>query len=194
MVMAVRVHLLLLASIAGCATSTSRPIIGVLTVPVENGCVTAASGVSSSGDVTSCFHSLYVKWIEAAGARVVPLRYDAPLSELDALVGSLNGILFTGGETPIKTEPNSTCVTEPRSAVASARAREEATYASNPHTDPARLTPTTMVPQLHARRAPIAGTHCECVGERRVPSSLGYVHGPSNTLYPSRRRRKRAAE
>jgi gamma-glutamyl hydrolase len=46
---------------------------------------------------------VYVKWIEAAGGRVVPLRYDAPLPELDRLFNSLNGVLFTGGDINIST-------------------------------------------------------------------------------------------
>ena len=50
----------------------------------------------------SCFHSLYSSWIEAAGGRVVPIRYDAPPSEIEKLFNSLNGILFTGGETNIR--------------------------------------------------------------------------------------------
>ena len=50
---------------------------------------------------TSCFHSIYVKWIESAGARVVPIRYNAPDDELRRLAGSVNGLLFTGGDVPI---------------------------------------------------------------------------------------------
>lgn len=39
-----------------------------------------------------------MKWIEAAGARVVPIRFDANQSELDKMFDSVNGILFTGGD------------------------------------------------------------------------------------------------
>ena len=46
----------------------------------------------------SCFHSLYVQWLESAGARVVPIPYDVSETELDHLLQSVNGVLFTGGE------------------------------------------------------------------------------------------------
>ena len=87
----------LTASIA----ATHRPIIGILALPLDHtDCVTFSS-VSTTG-ATSCFHSLYVKWLEAAGARVAPLPFDLPASDFDKLLGSLNGALITGGETAIK--------------------------------------------------------------------------------------------
>lgn len=82
-------------------------------MPIEQECITlweaysqartsaTSSSSSSSSTTTSCFHSLYVKWLEAAGARVVPVPYDLPRSNMSSLIGSLNGLLFTGGETPI---------------------------------------------------------------------------------------------
>lgn len=42
-------------------------------------------------------HADYVKWIEAAGARVVPLYYDAPETEIDAVLQQVNGVIFPGG-------------------------------------------------------------------------------------------------
>lgn len=39
----------------------------------------------------------YPKWVEGGGARVAPVRVDLPDAELDALLASLNGFLFTGG-------------------------------------------------------------------------------------------------
>jgi len=41
----------------------------------------------------------YVKWIESAGALVVPIHWDASYEELDNLFNSVNGMLFTGGDT-----------------------------------------------------------------------------------------------
>ena len=80
-----------------------RPIIGILSVPLAvGGCVTEIQkddGVTD--DATSCFQSIYVKWLESSGARVVPIRYDSSDTELLRLANSLNGILFTGGDTPI---------------------------------------------------------------------------------------------
>jgi len=39
----------------------------------------------------------YVKWIEGGGARVIPIHYRTPKAELDELLSSLNGMVFTGG-------------------------------------------------------------------------------------------------
>ena len=84
------------------AHATQRPIIAILALPIEDECVTYQGLETPSGAApTSCFHSLYVKWLEAAGARVAPLRYDAPAAEFDALLGQVNGTLITGGETVI---------------------------------------------------------------------------------------------
>ena len=91
----------LLLGLLSAIGATDRPVIAVLTVPIEGGdCVTLARDATASG-ATSCFHSLYVKWIEAAGARVAPLRYDAPADEFDALLASTNGALITGGEADV---------------------------------------------------------------------------------------------
>jgi gamma-glutamyl hydrolase len=82
------------------------PVIGILGVPTSEGCVTQVEltkllpklerdGISAEG--SSCFTSYYVKWIEGAGGRVVPIRYDYTKEELALLVAQLNGLLFTGG-------------------------------------------------------------------------------------------------
>lgn len=55
----------------------------------------------SGTHATSCLSTLYVKWLESAGARVAPIRYDLPAIELRALLSSLNGALITGGEIDI---------------------------------------------------------------------------------------------
>jgi len=46
----------------------------------------------------------YVKWLEAHGARVVPLLYDAPRSETTQLLSQVNGVLFPGGAFPMEPE------------------------------------------------------------------------------------------
>lgn len=80
-------------------SASGAPIIGVLALPIEHGdCITLRSEASGS---TSCFHSLYVKWLEAAGARVVPVPFDLPEAATTRLLGSLNGALITGGETDL---------------------------------------------------------------------------------------------
>jgi gamma-glutamyl-gamma-aminobutyrate hydrolase PuuD len=54
----------------------------------------------------------YVKWIEGAGARTVPLHYDAPESEIDAVLQQVNGVIFPGGNDII--EPGSPYYTAAR--------------------------------------------------------------------------------
>eukprot|EP01047_Picozoa_sp_COSAG01_P061050 COSAG01_NODE_7570_length_3144_cov_2.131691_4_plen_335_part_00 len=96
------------------------PVIGILTVPTINGgCITVTGATvndkmaglppdhhqlrhQEQQQLGSCFDSLYPDWIAAAGGRVVPIRYDAPAAELERLFGSVNGVLFTGGETDIR--------------------------------------------------------------------------------------------
>lgn len=87
---------------------TNTPVIGVLGVPTTEGCVTLGDAdererlnsllhTSTNGSVLSCFNSYYVKWIEAAGAQVVPVPYNLTESQVEELFMKLNGILFTGG-------------------------------------------------------------------------------------------------
>jgi gamma-glutamyl hydrolase len=68
----------------------NAPVIGILSLPIkpyENYTVNGTTYIASS----------YVKYLEMAGARVVPIRVDHSYSELDFLFARLNGILFTGG-------------------------------------------------------------------------------------------------
>lgn len=95
--------ILVLASTT-CPSLRDAPIIGVLAVPVDHSdCITVSQKAlyGEASGATSCFHSLYVKWLEAAGARVVPLPFDLPRPELDVLLRSINGALITGGETDL---------------------------------------------------------------------------------------------
>lgn len=92
--------LLLLTLFGLAAGSSTRPVIGVLAVPIGHAdCVTLAgrARAAATREPTACFDNLYVKWIEAAGGRVAPIRYDLPPDELDQLLQSLNGALITGG-------------------------------------------------------------------------------------------------
>ncbi len=66
------------------------PIIGIFSQPTS----------SKEGDCNGdCLYiaASYVKEIESAGGRVVPIDYYASNSELDALFSSINGVFFTGG-------------------------------------------------------------------------------------------------
>ncbi|XP_032242686.1 gamma-glutamyl hydrolase [Nematostella vectensis] len=69
---------------------TNRPIIGVLSQD--------SSGFKNLGKHgKSYIASSYIKYLEAAGARVVPIRNDLTKSELTKLFYSINGVLFPGG-------------------------------------------------------------------------------------------------
>lgn len=65
-------------------TASDRgPIIGVFAHPS-----------SYHGDYIA---ASYVKWVESAGGRVVPIPYSAPKPYLEQLLPQLNGLLFPGG-------------------------------------------------------------------------------------------------
>lgn len=66
------------------------PIIGVFTQPTTN------PTAPCNGDCLYLAAS-YVKYLESAGARVVPINYYATQEELDELFAGLNGIFFVGG-------------------------------------------------------------------------------------------------
>jgi len=66
------------------------PIIGLFTQP------TSSTDGDCGGDCLYLAAS-YVKFIESAGARVVPINYYADNEEIDELFNSLNGFLFVGG-------------------------------------------------------------------------------------------------
>ena len=97
----------MLGQLAAAATATDAPVIGILTVPTISGdCITVTAAERHEGQqegaaLGSCFDSLYPQWIEAAGGRVVPIRYDAPAPELERLFRSVNGVLFTGALLPL---------------------------------------------------------------------------------------------
>eukprot|EP00878_Enallax_costatus_P002549 GHUV01002731.1.p1 GENE.GHUV01002731.1~~GHUV01002731.1.p1 ORF type:complete len:355 (+),score=97.23 GHUV01002731.1:235-1299(+) len=63
-----------------------RPIIGILTEPG-----------SPAPKGSSYIAASYIKWIEAAGARVVPIFYDMMKEELRERFYAINGLLIPGG-------------------------------------------------------------------------------------------------
>lgn len=73
-----------------CSAENNWPIVAVFTLPSHS------SQGSCKGDCVSMAAS-YVKYLESAGARVVPVNYNAPTEELDTLFDSVNGWFFTGG-------------------------------------------------------------------------------------------------
>lgn len=66
---------------------TNEPIIGILTQPCSD-----CPGRSYIG-------ASYVKWVESAGGRVMPVRFYASDAELHRLFTSVNGLVFAGGLT-----------------------------------------------------------------------------------------------
>ena len=66
------------------------PIIGIFTQPYP-------AVNPSCGKECLYLAASYVKFIESAGARVVPISFHATEAELDDLLGKINGVLFPGG-------------------------------------------------------------------------------------------------
>ncbi|KAK9908388.1 hypothetical protein WJX75_007144 [Coccomyxa subellipsoidea] len=63
-----------------------RPLIGILSQP----------GNPAPGN-QSYIAASYVKFVESAGARAVPIPYDAPRAEVERLFRAINGALIPGG-------------------------------------------------------------------------------------------------
>ncbi|KAK6934113.1 Peptidase C26 [Dillenia turbinata] len=69
-----------------------RPVIGILSHPGDG-----ASGRLNNATNTSYIAASYVKFVESAGARVIPLIYNEPQEILFEKLELVNGVLFTGG-------------------------------------------------------------------------------------------------
>ncbi|XP_022136616.1 gamma-glutamyl hydrolase 2-like [Momordica charantia] len=69
-----------------------QPVIGILSHPGDG-----ASGRLSNATNASYIAASYVKFVESAGARVIPLIYNEPLEILFEKLNLVNGVLFTGG-------------------------------------------------------------------------------------------------
>ena len=89
------------------AVDASGPVIGILAQP-GTFCASAAT-CDPSGPWTwtpEILIASYVKWIEASGARVVPIRSTASAAERESLFASINGLLIPGGDDITLTEWN----------------------------------------------------------------------------------------
>lgn len=82
----------LLALLPAWSGATFSPVLGVLAMPEFK--------PHPSQPKRSYMAASYVKWLEASGAHVVPLAYDAPHSVTTMLLGKVNGIIFPGGLFP----------------------------------------------------------------------------------------------
>lgn len=69
-----------------------RPVIGILSHPGDG-----ASGRLNNATNASYIAASYVKFVESAGARVIPLIYNEPRKILYEKLNLVNGMLFTGG-------------------------------------------------------------------------------------------------
>jgi gamma-glutamyl hydrolase len=69
------------------AAFTDRPVIGIYTAPANHANHKGEDYLAAS----------YVKWIEQAGGRVIPIPYAANHSLIDSLFPMINGVLFPGG-------------------------------------------------------------------------------------------------
>lgn len=71
------------------------PIIGIFSLPFEP--FPGLPNICGSGEHCEVMPASYVKAVEAAGGRVLPISYYADSKDVELLGQSLNGILFTGG-------------------------------------------------------------------------------------------------
>nr|XP_043620553.1 gamma-glutamyl hydrolase 2-like [Erigeron canadensis] len=69
-----------------------RPVIGIVTHPGDG-----ASGRLSNATNGSYIAASYVKFVESAGARVIPLIFNEPFHNIQTKLNLVNGVLFTGG-------------------------------------------------------------------------------------------------
>ncbi|KIY93948.1 gamma-glutamyl hydrolase [Monoraphidium neglectum] len=68
-----------------------RPIIGILSQP---------GAPAPDGD--SYIAASYIKWVEAAGARVIPIFYDDTQEDIRRKFAAINGLLLPGGGARLK--------------------------------------------------------------------------------------------
>jgi len=71
------------------------PIIGIFSLPFEP--FPGLPNICGSEEHCEVIPASYVKAVEAAGGRVLPISYYADSKDVELLGQSLNGILFTGG-------------------------------------------------------------------------------------------------
>lgn len=71
-----------------------RPIIGILTQPYQ-----------SDNSPYSYIAASYVKFVESAGARVVPIFHNSSRAQLKEIFDSINGIVFPGGGSELVRTP-----------------------------------------------------------------------------------------
>lgn len=71
-------------------TLNLTPVIGIISIPMESW---------GPDPTTSYIAACYVKMVEAGGARVIPIPWDA--ANFTDYLSVVNGILFTGGDSTV---------------------------------------------------------------------------------------------
>ncbi|KAL9957118.1 hypothetical protein ACROYT_G038720 [Oculina patagonica] len=79
------------------AVKTNQPIIGILAQKTD--------GYMNKTFGPTYIVASYIKYIESAGGRVVPIRNDLSEEQLEKLFHSINGVLFPGGGADIYNSP-----------------------------------------------------------------------------------------
>ena len=74
--------------------TNEQPVIGILSQPLDSD----FDGDSRFDGYDSYLMAAYVKFVEAAGARVVPLIWGEPEEVTIDKLSKLNGVLFPGGD------------------------------------------------------------------------------------------------
>ena len=69
-----------------------RPVVGIYAAPFHH----SSTGCSGSKGCDYVAAS-YVKWLESAGARSLPILYDSTSADIDAIFPQINGVLLPGG-------------------------------------------------------------------------------------------------
>jgi len=82
--------------LVGSYAVNDRPIVGVLTQPTDG-------NLTEFGD--SYIAASYVKYVESAGARVVPIFHNSTKEELYNVFHSVNAVLFPGGGANLNNTP-----------------------------------------------------------------------------------------
>jgi len=83
---------------AGSSNLNNRPVIGVLSQELDEA---LEAKLPRGHNYTSYLAASYVKWIEAGGARVVPVIIGKQKQYYQKLFAGLNGLLLPGGSAPL---------------------------------------------------------------------------------------------
>eukprot|EP00344_Euplotes_crassus_P005809 CAMPEP_0196998728 /NCGR_PEP_ID=MMETSP1380-20130617/4052_1 /TAXON_ID=5936 /ORGANISM="Euplotes crassus, Strain CT5" /LENGTH=328 /DNA_ID=CAMNT_0042415403 /DNA_START=1 /DNA_END=987 /DNA_ORIENTATION=- len=81
----------------------NRPVIAVLTIPMTYN-LDQDTDLGAEG---AFIHSQYAKFLEKAGAMVVPIHSNSPIEDIHYTLEHVNGALFTGGALPFINEDGS---------------------------------------------------------------------------------------